>query len=335
LINIICDRALLGGYVNNKNQIDKHIVHKAIQEVRGESLSSRQSSLTGWLVGTLAIALLFGVLMWGWHSLPEKSFIKNLFISPNDISLSSESSEAPPKITTAPPHVPVEKPVKPIVIATEPPQNSPVEPPKLLDLLETTSTESAFITLFNLWKLDYTSLEGEKACQRAATQGLACLLRTGTWKDIRYFNRPVVLELVTANGKQHHLVVRYLQDDVATLVISGQTYSFSTKKINDFWLGQFLLLWQPPILPVPLIKVGVTNDAVIWIRKHLNIIEGRSNALETFDILSPRFDYTLRQRVIRFQRKHKLGADGIVGEETMLALQALSGLGGNPLLSRF
>jgi general secretion pathway protein A len=332
LINIICDRALLGGYVNNKNQIDKHIVHKAIQEVRGESLNSRHSSLTGWLVGTLATALLFGVLMWGWHSLPEKSFFKNLFISP--VSLSSESSEVLPQVTIVPPeHVPVvEKPVKPIVIPTEPPQNSPVEPPKLLELLEKTSTESAFITLFNLWKLDYTSLEGEKACQRAATQGLACLLRTGTWKDIRYFNRPVVLELVTANGKQHHLIVRYLQDDVATLVISGQTYEFSTEKINDFWLGQFLLLWQPPMLPVPLIRVGVTNDAVLWIRKHLNIIEGRSNALETFDTtLSPRFDVVLKQRVIAFQRKYKLGADGIVGEETMLALQALSGIG-NPLL---
>jgi general secretion pathway protein A len=69
-------------------------------------------------------------------------------------------------------------------------------------------------------------------------------------------------------------------------------------------------------------RVGVTHDAITWIRKHLNLIGEYGSKLNS---LSPQFDYALKRRVIAFQREHKLGTDGIVGERTMLALQALSG----------
>ncbi|RKZ39532.1 MAG: hypothetical protein DRQ41_10490 [Gammaproteobacteria bacterium] len=343
LINIICDRALLGGYVNNENHINSQIVRKAVQEVRGESIKNRRSPLTSWLVSTLAIILVMAVLIWGWNFLPDQAFFKQLNTLTNGFSLSSQEE---PKATLSQAEVTaIVAPIPPNPVSTDE-QNStlPSEPASpelafpqtivpssstdLLSLLQTANTESAFITLFHLWKVDYTSLRGEKACQRAATQGLSCLLRTGTWEDIRHFNRPAVLELVTENGRQHHLVVKQLQDDVAILDISGQTFEFSINEINEFWLGQFLLLWQPPILPVPVLKVGLTNDSVVWIRKHLNTIEGRSTDLNS---LSPRFDYALRRRVIAFQRQYKLDPDGVVGERTMLTLQALSGE--KPLLS--
>jgi len=311
LINIICDRALLGGYVNNENHINSQIVRKAVQEVRGESIKNRRSPLTSWLVSTLAIILVMAVFIWGWNFLPDQAFFKQLNTLTNGFSLSSQEE---PKATLSQAEVTaIVAPIPPNPVSTDE-QNStlPSEPASpelafpqtivpssstdLLSLLQTANTESAFITLFHLWKVDYTSLRGEKACQRAATQGLSCLLRTGTWEDIRD--------------------------------ISGQTFEFSINEINEFWLGQFLLLWQPPILPVPVLKVGLTNDSVVWIRKHLNTIEGRSTDLNS---LSPRFDYALRRRVIAFQRQYKLDPDGVVGERTMLTLQALSGE--KPLLS--
>jgi general secretion pathway protein A len=323
LINIICDRALLGGYVNNENQINSQIVRKAVQEVRGESINNRPR-LTGWLVGVL-IAAMFMAVVYGWHYLPETSFLKNF--SFDEFSL---SPSAQPETTPLSPSEPIVVPspsIEPVSAVSLP---TPLPPDtQLLSLLHTTSTESAFITLFHLWDLDYTRLAGDKACQRAATQGLACLLRTGTWKDIRDFNRPAVLELVTSDGTQHHLVVTRWQDDRATLDISGQTFEFTLNEINEFWLGQFLLLWRPPMLPVRAMRVGVTHDAVTWIRKHLNLIGEHGSQLNS---LSPQFDYTLKRRVIAFQREHKLGTDGIVGERTMLALQALSGE--KPLLYR-
>ncbi len=314
LINIICDRALLGGYVKNEEQIDTHTVRKGVQEVRGENI--KRYSPLGWLTGLLATVLLVGALMWWWFPPGEVPLFESLFENSAtppqaELSLSSHEDIAPPT-----------EPASPAAQQTPPPT------PDLLGLLEKTSTELAFVTLFGFWDLDYTSLAGNKACQRAATQGLACLLRTGTWDELRRFNRPAVIELVTNEGKQYHLVVARLQGDTASLAIGGERFEFSSSEINRYWLGQFLLLWQPPMLPVPVMRAGISNEAVIWIRKHLDIIEGLRSEPH---LLSPRFDRALRRRVILFQRKQRLAPDGIVGEQTMLALQALAG--GGPVLN--
>lgn len=325
LINIICDRALLGGYVKGENQVNPEIVHKAVQEVRGETLK-RQSPPWGWLLGGMATVFFVGALIW-WSLFPgEEAFVDSLSktSATTSVELSTPSySEAavPTEFITSTESVAPDE----ISPTLETPPSSVVD---LESLLEKTSTDLAFITLFSLWDLDYASLSGDKACQRAATQGLACLLRTGTWNDLRRLNRPAVIELVTHEGKQYHLVVTRLQGDRATLAIGREQLELTTREINRYWLGQFLLLWQPPMLPVPVIKVGITNEAVIWIRKHLDIIEGVLHSEP--HPLSPKFDYPLRQRVIAFQAQQKLLQDGIVGEQTILALQALAG--GGPVL---
>jgi len=310
LINILSDRALLGGYVKGKNQIDSQIVRKGVQEVRGENNLGERRSPLGWVVAMLTIILLAGGLMW-WFSESDIAFFNQTTFS-NGLSLSSDTQAAPENRL-------LEKPPDSLPVNLPPPA-----PPNLLDLLPQNTTESAFVSLFSRWELDYTSLVGDKACQRAETRGLTCLFRTGNWKDMRRFNRPAVIELVTEEAKQYLVVVTRLQNNVATLALSGQTFEFPIEAINEYWLGQFLVLWQPPTLPVPVLQVGISNESVIWIRKLLDEIEGLRGEPHT---LSPLFDYALRRRVIAFQRQQKLDPDGIVGERTLLALQALAGRG--------
>jgi general secretion pathway protein A len=316
LINIICDRALLGGYVKNAERIDTHTVRKGVQEVRGENI--KRYSPVGWLTGVLATVLFVGALLWWWVPPAEVPLFESLF---------ENSATPPPAESSLSSHEDIAPPTEPVTPAAVP--ETPPPAPDLLGLLEKTNTELAFVTLFGFWDLDYTSLAGNKACQRAATQGLACLLRTGTWDELRRFNRPAVIELVTNEGKQYHLVVARLQGETATLAIGEERFEFSNSEINRYWLGQFLLLWQPPMLPVPVMRSGISNEAVIWIRKHLNIIEGLQRSEP--HLLSARFDRALTRRIIRFQRQQRLAPDGIVGEQTMLALQALAG--GGPVLN--
>ncbi len=302
LINVICDRALLGGYVGNEDKISSSIVRKAVKEVRGENISHGSHFISG-----LMTVLLLGALVWWFYPQTETIFNKYFVNEPH---ITSELS----------PVIADNEPLSPLSIAKPLPEPTPVL--TLEELLPKTDTESAFMTLFSFWNLDYKSLVGEKACQRAATQNLACLLRTGNWKELREVNRPAVIELVTNDGNQHHLVVTKLEEDIATVMIAGKNYEFPFTEINKYWLGQFLLLWQPPLLPVPVLKVGLSNNAVIWIRQHLDKIEGVNSNSQ-----SSRFDYALKTRVINFQRQQQLDADGIVGEQTMLVMQALSGLG--------
>jgi general secretion pathway protein A len=292
LINILCDRALLGGYVSNKHKINAEIIRQAIEEVSGEAIRKFDSKS---LIFFSIFFILTTVISW-WLLHPSFDNQEASIVSNSDNTVSSESV------------------VSPIVATTI--KNKPVS--NLEYLLNITNTESAFVTLFQLWGADYLELAGEKACERAASQGLACLLRAGTWDDLRYFNRPAVIELVTLDGMQYHLVVKHLSDKMATLAVADKEFDISINEINDLWLGQFLILWQPPMLPMPVLKVGMTHQAVTWIRKQLNL-ESRSAI----------FDYALRRKVIAFQSEHNLKADGVIGEQTLLALQALRG---EPLL---
>ncbi|MDM8568792.1 AAA family ATPase [Thiotrichales bacterium HSG1] len=314
LINVICDRALLGGYVGNENKINSQIVRKAVKEVRGETVS-RGSNFVSWLI----IIVMLGMLVWVFY--PQGIDLWNKYFNKETITTTqSEILQSTPILTIDNTEISeeqvVEKPLSKPVITLE-------------ELLPKTDTDSAFMTLFSSWNLDYKSLTGEKACQRATTQSLACLLRTGNWQELRKVNRPAVIELVTDDGSQHHLVVTKLTGDIATVIIAEKDYEFSITEINKYWLGQFLLLWKPPLLPIPVLKVGLSNNAVIWVRRHLDSIDGINRGS-----YSPKFDRALKKRVVEFQRQQQLNADGIVGEQTMLIMQSSSGLGPSLAIKR-
>lgn len=341
LINNICDRALFIGYGDNQNQINNQIVRKAVRDVRGKkNLDIELPFGLDWLIG-IGIGIVATVLLVWWLWMAQTP--------PPDVQNSTNSTTPPGELAIS-----ISPDVKPVPVEPDlplPPKENPQSTdsdgdakPTLpvpaqglvnfLSSLQTSNTKSAFVTLFKQWGIDYTRLSGEDACQRAATQGLACLLKikTGTWENIRRYNRPTMIELVTKEGQQHHLVVTRLQNEIATLAISGKLFEFSTSEINQYWQGKFWLLWKPPMLPIEVLRLGVTNEKVIWIRKHLNIIEGHDiDANTNTNTLSPSFDTALKQRVIVFQQQQKLSQDGAVGEQTMLALQAFSGE--KPLLS--
>jgi general secretion pathway protein A len=307
LINIICDRALLGGYVHNKNPIDATIVRKAVHEVRGDNNYQKKVWFTGALLFTLVLLGGGGTLWWWKNHTPPAAPLYS-----SEPSAAAESSIASANTLTLPP---------PSTTGVAAPT------PSLLSLLQDakvpSDTETAFVTLFHLWQVEYTSLTGNTACERAALRGLACLYKTGSWEDLRTFNRPAVIELVTEDRKQHLVVVTGLQKDKVTLAIGEKIYQFSLNEVNQHWLGQFLLLWQPPKLPIPIVKIGITNEAVVWLRKNIDLAEGRQG----ISMLSATFDNALKKRIIALQQQHGMTADGVAGEQTMVFLQAFSPAG--------
>jgi general secretion pathway protein A len=322
LINIICERALLDGYLDNQPIIKPNTINKAIRGV-GNRYFQQQTALR-WVAGALAMTLLIAVVVYKDVWLPQTwqtVLLSTLQAHP------PESNPVKPVATTAaitPPPQPVAQTAAPPPAPPETPvSQTPVPPadPNLLDLLNnpaiSSDTQAAFSTLFKLWNTDYSNLQGKTACERAATQGLACLYHTGSWEDIRRFNRPAIIELITDTSKAHHVTIVKLQNDMATLSFSGQTFQFPTSKISEYWLGAFLILWKPPALPIPVLKQGITNDAVKWIRRNLNLVQG---VVEDDKKLSARYDNALKRRMIEFQRQQNMTADGVAGEQTLLLL---------------
>lgn len=60
LINVICDRALLGAYTRNEKNVSGAVVRKAAREVLGESSPRRRNG--NWWAPAIAVALVLGVL---------------------------------------------------------------------------------------------------------------------------------------------------------------------------------------------------------------------------------------------------------------------------------
>jgi general secretion pathway protein A len=66
LINVICDRALLGAYAHDRYQVDGAMVRRAAREVRGEAPRHRRLRRLAWLLGLGAVgAALLGVAILG------------------------------------------------------------------------------------------------------------------------------------------------------------------------------------------------------------------------------------------------------------------------------
>ncbi|MFC5521997.1 ExeA family protein [Polaromonas jejuensis] len=56
LVNLICDRALLGAYVEGKDKVDRKVLHKAIREVRGEDDSRSPRAAPRWAFTAAGLA---------------------------------------------------------------------------------------------------------------------------------------------------------------------------------------------------------------------------------------------------------------------------------------
>ncbi|OUD15741.1 AAA family ATPase [Thioflexithrix psekupsensis] len=361
LINIICDRALLGGYVNNRTVIDVGIVRKAVQEVMG-TLPLRFWAKDGFYAGLTSLLLTVMVASGGawWLFSPQAAaFRPEITLFPAALSPNTPTPEPLPVIIQQeepnPPATIVEEAPPTTVVATEsvvdaessdfvplpPDGNTPAEPdpvttdetpavaPAPMPLKQLiasgqvdSNTDTAFATLFGLWGESYQPRNNVTACERAAEVGLACLYKTGSWNDLRLYNRPAVIELVTGAGEQHHVVVLQLTEEQAVLDFGGKRYHFELKAINEHWLGQLLLFWQPAAMPIPKLRPGMRGDAVLWLRRRLAVLNGQ-NLDEV--VLSNRFDNELRNQVLAFQQKHRLQIDGVVGEETQLMLDGLAG----------
>ena len=91
---------------------------------------------------------------------------------------------------------------------------------------------------------------------------------------------------------------------------------FFIEEALTFWDGHYLMLWQPPIENIEEAFLGQSSEVVPWIRKQLAL--NQQNTMR--EINSDYFDENLKTEVIKFQQKHNLIPDGIVGPRTFIHL---------------
>ena len=314
LVNIICDRSLLGAYSREKSVVDTGIVNRAAAEV---GLPAGVSRWLTWRVLTPAIAMLTAILLaagwnwWpGWKNPP----------TPDDKTAAAVTSDTPPAANVSADSAVATTSAEPAevtsiadVSATAPSRPAATLGSLLTNPEQATDTDSALKGLFERWSLNYASLVGGTGCERALNAGLHCVYKTGTWNNLRSYNRPAVIELQDTAGGRHHVLVTELTDAAVSLVIGGQQHVFPVSEVGRYWFGKYLLLWKPPMPEHELLRFGDRGDAVIWLRDALARYRGEPLSAGSNDL----FDLELQAQLREFQSRHQLIADGVAGPITL------------------
>jgi general secretion pathway protein A len=309
IINVICDRALLGAFTQEQHRIGPSLVRDAAGEVYGRSFTPPWTRL---LIGASAVVATIGLGLGIWQLLPDRTGGDDKIVA---------TTAQPEAIPTAVAVEPVPGPPQPAA----PPATQEIE--TLLSEPGRTTTETAFAQLFGLWGATFDAAKG-RPCGQAQEQGLECVYQQGSWGQLRTLNRPAILTLIDDTGNAHQVVVAGLNSETAKVLAPEAMRDISIASLSRLWYGDYLILWRPQVATPRALSAGMQGAGVRWLRDSLNTAHGRSKT----DNSSDYYDEELVRMVEDFQRQHRLNVDGIAGVQTQIVLDTLNNTGGAPLL---
>jgi general secretion pathway protein A len=298
VINVTCDRALLGAYTQETRKLTAALVRRAAGEVYGRHYAPRWF---GWTLALLVIAGVTAAGVLGWRS-GRPSAARHVAAAP----------VAAPRVA-------------------ELPKPQPVPPPVSVDALlaanaAETGDAAAFRRLLSLWGTAMT--DDRDPCGQAQKAGLSCLEQRGSWAQVRALNRPAILTLTDAAGQRHRVVLSGLDDKFATLDLGEHGERVAIDDLSRDWFGDFTVVWKPKTSRTRLLSMGMQGDEVRWLRRSLNALLGTAADPERDDV----YDQELATAVQNFQREHRLNVDGIAGLQTQVVLDTALAEPGSPLL---
>lgn len=328
IINVLCDRALLGAYVEGKRQVTGRIVRRAAAEVLPREAIKRRSTAGWWAAAMLGVGLMLGaLLLWQWPH------IEALFGGPRSAPPVARAP-APDRQTAAADADAKPEPPKPDAVAAtvvEQPAEPAVEAKVELDALLTgagpTAAARAWAGLFRLWGYDSSAASDDQACEEAVRVQLRCVQKAGNWTVLMQYDRPALLLLSAPDGRWVPALMATVSDGSVDLEVDGVVGRFTRAEVERYWQGRYRLLWRVTPGGRTALFQGQSGSDVGWLREHLEAIMGEQ--LEG----SPTFySVALTELVRRFQLKQGLLPDGVAGPDTLIALNTLIDREGVPRL---
>ena len=293
LINVLCDRALLGAFGRKKGVVNRALVRSAAKEVFGETHSPEKpaSAMRGW--GVLLMLLAFVVAALVYLDKSPIDFLKSEN-SANavlvDGNLATESSEQASK--------PVAEPLTP--------------------QWELSDSDG----LGKLWLAATDLPPPSSICPPPDITRLSCGIGTArVWNELVALNRPVLLETVTQD-KFFASVLLFQIDGSDAIVWTDQGLQWvALSDIANDWTGTYRFFWQAPAGWERDLSVGDSGAVVTEIAQMFATLDGM--ALEDMTSFGP----ALEARIRLFQQVEGLPVDGIMTRLTLLRLNDRLGIG--------
>jgi general secretion pathway protein A len=312
LINVLCDRALLGTYVEGRGIVDHKVVSKASREVLADS--DNEKTVRRWpplVAGALVVALLAGSAA---YYQPWKRLMEPVAVSADKQPMSTDQA------------VPSVAPVEAIVAAVEAvdvdsgeaanAEPTPVSLGERLEEADSSWYRTAWQALFSRWQVVLPDAVKPDFCNYAREYGLLCIVGQGDWNTLRELDRPAVLTLTREDSVRVPVFLQSMQGSTLEMDIGGELYRLETGQVGNYWFGDYAVFVQAPPGGTMYLKVGDRDVDVAWLREQFEIAQGvRIPAADAM-----LFDYPLQKHVLAFQRARGLLADGIVGKNTLIHL---------------
>ncbi|WP_342120318.1 AAA family ATPase [Pseudoduganella sp. OTU4001] len=305
-INLLCDRALLGTYVENRAQVNATILRRAAEEVfAGEGAPAGRAR--PWRLaaaGALAGAALTAAAAWQMIPAPR---------APSPAAAAPSSPTAAPSLAAArspasgmPASAAATSSLAGATLSGAPPAAREAAAPQL-------TLDAALRQLAAKWEVELAEGEG---CAEAAKRNLRCLQTKGGLAEIRKLDRPVILKLRNdPAAKPQIAVLTALTASQATLLTTAGNETVALDALENRFDGSFTTFWRAPRSWRDEVTSGDKGPDVDWLARRLAQANG---------VKKPRDNQPLAGDTLRYLREFQaaqgLKADGVAGPKTFIRL---------------
>lgn len=347
LINVLCDRTLLGAYVNRKKKISNDIIQKAARESLGTRVKHHTVGVNWAMVTALSIAGLLvaaTVLIFLHEKNPDLFATKQPAVSqivverpvdqPVVQSVPAETEVQAMETEIASVEVPAEaapeihedevnvaennvEEVELIEPDSEPEPLAESSSENILVAADFTPRQLAFQTLFEIWQIKYTDPAIEP-CEYAKAHNLFCHAGKGDILQLQRLNRPAILIVDQAPQATEFPVVKEISLDEALVVEATGEYRVAWEQIQASWQGDYVLLWKP-LSTAKHIRPRSRGDFVKEIDRNISIILNRPPSRNDVN----EYNASLVKEVKTFQRMQNIVPDGVIGPLTQMYMNNL------------
>ncbi len=355
LINVMCDRAMLGAYVEGERKVDVAIVIRAAREVLPEEgLDAPPGKGWIWLTALVAAVFVVAFIIGYWPSPPSDTARAGNTRGGTEEATASVGATVTGKGTGSSEPVQLPEVTTPDIsrAAGGEVNRSPGQPEASLSVPGVTKSAAgvmavdtarlpdveskgfeqqlaaagpnaaanAWSGLFGLWGVQSDVVTDAQACAAAPAAGLHCLQGGGSRAVLQYYDRPAILLLVGPGGRRVPVLLQEIRGNHALLQIAGRPVDVPVETMERHWFGEYRLLWKTPPGGSAVLRPGDRNTDVQWLREKLKQATGLTSIAP--DPLF--FDEGLKTLVQDFQRSRELDADGVAGARTFIHLNNLS-----------
>ena len=325
-INIICDRALLIGYVRGKRRITGEIARRAISEIEGRPRAGRLPAASRLIAGAACLA---AAAIGAWHAAPPFLESKPGNGPRRQGAVATVSPAPSPAVGAA------RVPQEPVLVAEIAPTASPAPtrppPPAEAPAVRGTDEAEAAAALSALWGVRGVRPETLGGTRNLHALAAGCGMKSvscwGGVDFIRRVNLPCIISLRGGGGVAVRALVAAIRGGRAFLVLpGGEGRDVTAQEIEERICGQAVYYYPRGVRLPGALAPGMSGPDVRALQRGLRAL----GALDADE--DGRYGPETAAAVARFQGRYGLPVDGVAGTGEWLLLKSLEAGGAAPRL---